>query len=300
MAASPAAPVVGAAGSGRVSVPRESRNRRKLAGTIGYHAVAGGISLLWFAPLAIVAVTSFRTFDDVAANGIVSWPDRLWLGSYAGAWTDGGMRGALVDSFIITIPAVLLSMILSAVAAFGLSRYRMPFRRTILLIMLSGNLLPPQTLIVPLNKISEALGVFDTYYAVIAIHISFGLGFYTFLLYGFMRALPAEIQQAAVIDGASTLQIFWRIILPLSRPALAATTALAFTFIFNDLLWSITLLRSQDLMPVTPTLLGLQGSYISDYTLLAAGTVIAAVPTLAVFLMFQRYFVDGITVGAVK
>jgi multiple sugar transport system permease protein len=279
---------------------RPARNHRSALRTAGYHLVAATVSLVWFAPLALVVVTAFRTFDDVAANGLASIPEALSLDGFSGAWTDGGMSTATLNSFIITIPALLLSIGLSACAAFGLSRYQVPFRRTILLIMLAGNLLPPQIMLIPLNRIMETTGLFDTYTAIVILHVTFGLGFYTFVLYGFMRSLPNEIQQAAVIDGASALQIFWRIVLPLSRPALAATTALGFTFIFNDLLWSITVLRSDTRMPVTPTLLGLQGAYLSDYTLLSAGTVIAAIPTLIVFLVFQRYFVDGLTLGAVK
>lgn len=282
------------------SPPRRRRSRRRAARTAGYHLLVGTISLAWFAPLAVVVITSFRTFDDVAANGLASWPTTWWFGSYELAWGDGGMRQSLINSFIITLPALTIGLFLSSIAAFGLSRYQMPLRRTILLVMLAGNLLPPQIMLIPLNRIAESLGFYDTFYAVIAIHVTFGLGFYTFILYGFMRAIPTEIQQAAVVDGASPMAIYWRIVIPLSKPALAATGALGFTFIFNDLLWAITVLRSQDRMPVTPTLLGLQGTYISDWTLLSAGTVIAAIPTLAVFLTFQRYFVDGITLGAVK
>ena len=162
------------------------------------------------------------------------------------------------------MPALFFALLLSSLTAFGLSRFQVPFRQTILLIMLGGNLLSPQSLLIPLARNAEALGIFDTYFAVIVLHAAFGLGFYVFVLYGFMLAIPPEIQQAAVIDGATPFQIYRTIILPLSRPALASMGALGFTWIFNDLLWSITVLRSEAKMPVTASLLGLQGTYLSN------------------------------------
>ena len=120
--------------------------------------------------------------------------------------------------------------------------------------MLGGNLLPPQILLIPVAKLSEVMGIYDQLYALIGVQVGFGVGFYVFVLHGFMRAIPDEIQQAAVIDGASPWQIYWRIILPLARPALAALSALSFTWIFNDLLWAITVLRTDTRMPITAAL----------------------------------------------
>ena len=227
-------------------------------------------------------------------------PRSLTFRGYTEAWGRGGGRRGMLNSFIITVPALALVLVFSSLAAFGLSRFKVPFRRTILLVMLGGNLLPAQIMLIPLARNAEALGIFDTYFAVIILHAAFGLGFYVFVLYGFMLAIPSEIQQAAIIDGATSFQIYRRIILPLSRPALASIGALGFTGIFNDLLWSITVLRSENKMPTTASLLGLQGTYLSDWGLISAGTVTAAIPTLIVFLLFQKSFVDGLTLGAVK
>ncbi|EWM10993.1 carbohydrate ABC transporter permease [Kutzneria sp. 744] len=274
-------------------------SRRPLR-TGGYHLVAGGISVLWLLPIALVLVTSVRSFDDVAANGVGSLPHSFTLGNFGQAWVDGGEFQAMVNSLIVTIPAVIITLALGAISAFALSRYDLPFRRTVLLVMLAGNLLPPQILLVPVSKMAEMLGIYDSLTALIGVQIGFGLGFYTFVLYGFMRAIPNEIQQAAVIDGASPMQIFWRIILPLTRPALASLSALAFTWVFNDLLWSITVIRSDTKMPITSALLGLQGQYVSQWNVIAAGSVIAAIPTVTVFLRFQRHFVAGLALGAVK
>ena len=284
--------------------PPSDRNARAVrarrARTAGFHLTAGLLSLLWLLPIALVLVTSTRTFDDIAAHGMGSWPRSFTLANFGQAWNEGGQGHAMVNSLIVTVPTVLLSLLLASMAAFGLSRYDLPLRRTLLLVMLSGNLLPPQILLIPVSKLSEVLGIYDQLDALIGVQVGFGVGFYVFVLHGFMRAIPAEIQEAAVIDGAGPWQIYSRIILPLARPALAALSALSFTWIFNDLLWAITVLRTDSKMPITASLIGLQGQYVSLWNVIAAGSVIAAAPTVAVFLRFQRHFVAGLNLGAVK
>ncbi|TDD45661.1 carbohydrate ABC transporter permease [Kribbella antibiotica] len=268
--------------------------------TAGYHLSMSVVSFLWIAPILWVIVISFRSFDDVAANGLGSLPHSFTFSTYKQAWEDADEFRALINSLLVTIPAVLLSLGLASIAAYGLARYNIPFRRTVLLLMLMGNLLPPQILLIPISRFVELIGYYDTLIALIAVHVGFGLGFYTFVLHGFMRDLPREIQEAATIDGAGPGRIYSSVILPLTRPAMAALGALSFTWIFNDLLWSITVIRSGEKMPVTPALLGLQGLFVSSWNVIAAGTVIAAVPTVAVFLRFQKHFVGGLAIGAVK
>ncbi|MEV5145255.1 carbohydrate ABC transporter permease [Streptomyces sp. NPDC052727] len=274
--------------------------RRRRAATAGFHLGAGALAVLWLLPILLVVVTSLRSFNDIAAHGLGSWPRSFTLDDFRQAWVDGGQQRALINSLIVTVPCVAVTLALAAMAAFALSRYEMPFRRFLLLLMLGGNLLPPQILLIPVSRLSEMMGIYDTLPALIGVQIGFGVGFYVFVLHGFMRAIPAEIQQAAVVDGAGPWQIFWRVILPLTRPALAALSALSFTWIFNDLLWAITVLRSDSRMPITAALIGLQGQYVSMWNVIAAGSVIAAAPTVAVFLRFQRHFVAGLNLGAVK
>jgi multiple sugar transport system permease protein len=288
------------------ATPPEARSgnnravRRRTWATAGFHLSAGLLSLLWLVPIALVLVTSTRSFDDIAANGLGGLPHSFTLDGFSQAWVDGGQGRALVNSLLVSVPTVLLSLALASTAAFALSRYDLPFRRTLLLLMLGGNLLPPQILLIPVSRISEALGLYDSLNALIGVQVGFGVGFYVFVLHGFMRSIPPEIQQAAVIDGAGPWQIYRRIIMPLTTPALAALSALSFTWIFNDLLWAITVLRTDSKMPITASLIGLQGQYVSMWNVIAAGSVIAAAPTVIVFLRFQRHFVAGLNLGAVK
>ncbi|WP_327248580.1 carbohydrate ABC transporter permease [Streptomyces sp. NBC_01320] len=282
------------------TAPAVPRERRRIWGTAGFHIGAGLLSALWLLPIALVLVTSVRSFDDVAAHGVGSLPHSFTLDGFRQAWVDGGQQRALINSLLVTVPTVLLSLLLASTAAFALSRYDVPLRRTLLLMMLGGNLLPPQILLVPVSKLSELLGLYDSLYALIGVQVGFGIGFYVFVLHGFMRSIPPEIQQAAVIDGAGPWQIYTRIILPLAKPAMAALSALSFTWIFNDLLWAITVLRTDSQMPITASLIGLQGQYVSMWNVIAAGSVIAAAPTVVVFVKFQRHFVAGLNLGAVK
>jgi len=267
---------------------------------VGWHIGSATVALLWFSPIALILVTAVRSVDDVNRHGVASFPESFTLANYADAWTMGGMGQALVNSLLVTIPSVLITLALASAAAFGLSRFRIPFWRTILLLMLAGNLLPVQVALIPVTKLVEQLGLFDTLAAVSIVQIVFGLGFYTFVLYGFMRSIPNELQEAAQLDGVGPIRLLIQIILPLARPALAALAALSFTWIFNDLLWSISLLQSSAKFPVTAAVLTLNGQFTSVWPLISAGAVIAAVPCVVVFLFFQRSFVGGLSVGAVK
>jgi multiple sugar transport system permease protein len=257
------------------------------------------LSLAWLVPLAATVLTSLRRFDSVLISGMLSVEGGLTLDNFITVWQNG-IDKYILNSFIITIPALAAVLILATSAAFVLSRFEIPYARTIMLLMLAGNLLPQQVLLIPYNKMAESLGIYDSYLAVILAHVGFQLGFFTFVLYNFIRQLPGELFEAAYLDGCGLPGMYRRILLPLLRPALAALGTLGFTWIFNDLLWALALIRSSGKFPVTAGLLQLQGQYVTDWTLLSAAALIAAVPTLFLFILLQRQFVSGLTFGSVK
>ena len=280
---------------------RTGRRRRSRATRSPWlHVAMIPVSLLWLSPIVFVLFVAIRSYDDIAGRGLGALPASFSTEGFATALTDGGVLQSLGNSVIVTAWAVFASLALSSVAAYALSRFDIPGRRTILLTMLAGNLLPPQILLVPVASITEAIGIADTRTALVIVQVGFGIGFYTFVLHGFMRSLPNEVFEAARLDGAGPGGIFWRIVLPLSRPSLAALAALATTWIFNDLIWAMTVLRTEDKFPITAALLNLQGGYASAWNVVAAGSLIAAVPTAIVFFMFQKQFVSGLLVGANK
>lgn len=276
------------------------RRRPRAARSPWLHVAMIPVTLLWLSPIVFVLFVAVRSFDDIASRGLGALPASFSTEGFATALTDGGVLQALGNSVVVTAWAVFASLALSSVAAYALSRFDIPGRRTILLTMLAGNLLPPQILLVPVAAITEAIGIADTRTALVVVQVGFGIGFYTFVLHGFMRSLPTEVFEAARLDGAGPGGIFWRIVLPLSRPALAALAALATTWIFNDLIWAMTVLRTESKFPITAALLNLQGGYASAWNVVAAGSLLAAVPTAIVFFMFQKQFVSGLLVGANK
>ena len=265
-----------------------------------FHAVMIPLTLIWVAPMIFVIVLAFRSFNDISANGTAAWPKSFSWDGFTTALGAGAMGRAMWISIQVTVPAVILSLLLASMAAYALSRFAIPGRRVILLTMLAGNLLPPQILLIPVSRVMDSLGIYDTLFALVAIHVGFGLGFYTFVLQGFMRSIPGELTEAARIDGAGPFQIYARIIMPLCRPSLAALAALATTWIFNDLIWSITVIRTEAKLPVTAALLNLQGGYVSNWNVVAAASIVAAVPTAIVFFAFQRHFVSGLLMGSTK
>jgi multiple sugar transport system permease protein len=164
----------------------------------------------------------------------------------------------------------------------------------------AGTMLPFQILLLPVFALTKRLGLYDTHLALILIHTAFQLGFCTFVLRNFMRTVPSEIFDAAKVDGASEFRSYWRIMLPLSLPAMAALATLQFTWVFNDYLWAIILLSSDSLKPVTAGLANLRGQFNTDWPVITAGALLATLPTLLVFAFLQRYFIQGLTLGSGK
>jgi multiple sugar transport system permease protein len=211
---------------------------------------------------------------------------------------------------IIAIPSVALALFFASAVAFAITRARIPGGMFLLVLFTAGNLLPPQALLTPLYQLykviplpetmSSSLTLYDSYWGVIAIHVAFQTGFCVFVLSNFMRTLPTEITEAAVVDGAGVWRQYWQITLPLCRPALAALATLEFTWIYNDFLWALVLMSTGDKYPVTSALNNLRGQFFTDYNLLAAGSVLVALPTIIVFFALQRHFIAGLTLGANK
>jgi multiple sugar transport system permease protein len=208
------------------------------------------------------------------------------------------------------VPAVLVTLFLASFVAFAVSRLKLRGGLVLLMFFTAGNLLPQQVIVTPLyvlfNKIplpwwmSDSLTMYDSYWAVIIVNIGFQMGFCVFVLANFMRTLPQEILEAAIVDGAGVWTQFWRITLPLCRPALAALGTLEFTWIYNDFLWALIFISNPDKLPITSSLNNLRGQFFTDYNLLAAGSVLVALPTILVFLLLQRHFVAGLTLGSTK
>ncbi len=277
---------------------------------IALHAFLIGASLLWLLPIAWTLYTSLRPVGDTLASGYFSTPTALTLDNFFAAWNDAEMAQSFVNTAIISVPAVLLTLFVSSMLGFVFSRYS--FRGNLLLLMLftAGNLLPPQVIIVPLYRmylllplpqpLSDVGTMYNTYFGVILINIVFQTGFCTFVLSNYMKTISRELSEAAVVDGASVWLTYRKVILPLARPALAALAVLEFTFIYNDFFWALILMKDNTKRPITTALNKLSGGFFNNYNELAAAAFIVAVPTVLLYLILSKQFVRGLTLGSTK
>jgi len=261
-------------------------------------------------PLAYAVYTSFRLYAETAAHGYASLTTELSLDNYVNAWNQGELARYFLNTIVIVVPAVIIVLFLSSMLAFVVSRYS--FRANLLLLMLftALNLLPPQVIITPLFRMYLNLpmvapvsdnGIFyDQYFGIALIHISFQMGFCAFVLSNYMKTLPKELNEAAVVDGASVWTTYWKIILPLTRPAIAALATLEVTFIYNDFFWALLLMKSGSKMPITSALNGLSGQFFINNNLIAAGAVMVALPTIIIYFILQKHFIGGLSLGSTK
>ncbi|MEX1170276.1 MAG: carbohydrate ABC transporter permease, partial [Chloroflexota bacterium] len=275
------------------------------------HAFLTSMAVIWLFPLAWAFYTSLRPFADTQAKGYISAPQTLDFGNFIDAWSRGNFETHYLNTLIITVPAVIVTLILASMVAFAVSRFSWRFNLLVLLIFTAGNLLPPQVIIVPLFKLYTGLKgipeplsdnglLFDQFFGVFLINTVFQLGFCVFVLSNYMKTLSKELVEAALVDGAGVLRIWGAVIMPLCRPALAALATLEFTFIYNDFFWALILFSHGDRRPITSALNNLQGAFFTDINVLAAGALLAAIPTILVFLALQRQFISGLSLGSTK
>jgi multiple sugar transport system permease protein len=268
------------------------------------------MSVLWLIPLLWTVFTALRPKSAVDAHGYWSLKGSFNFDNFSTAWKQAGLQTYFVNSLIITVPSVLLTIILASMMAFAVSRFRWRFNVTLLIMFTAGNLLPPQVLAAPLYamfkhtplpySVSDSGSLLNTYYGVIAVDVAFQVGFCTFVLSNYMKALPEDLTEAALVDGAGVWRQYHAIILPLCRPALAALGTLEVIWIYNDFFWPLLFIQSGDRLPITTGVKNLQGDFLSNYNLIAAGATITVIPTLVVYLLLQRQFIAGLTLGASK
>jgi multiple sugar transport system permease protein len=268
------------------------------------------MAIMWLIPLVWTLYTSLRPKSATDKFGYFSFAGPFNFDNFVDAWNQGGFINYFGNSLIITVPAVILTLFFASMMAFAVSRFSWKFNITLLIAFTAGNLLPPQVLAAPLFEVfknftlpywvSDSGSLLNTFFSVIAVNTAFQIGFCTFVLSNFMKAIPTELSEAARVDGAGVWRHYTSIIMPLCRPALAALGTLEVIFIYNDYFWPLIFIQSGDKLPVTTAINNLKGVFLSDYNLLAAGAMITVIPTLIIYLVLQRQFVAGLTLGASK
>jgi multiple sugar transport system permease protein len=255
---------------------------------------------LWLLPLLGVALTSVRPASDLAQGNYFGLPSALAFENYALVFQNTPMLQYMLNSFWVTIPTVIGAITLSCLTGFALAIYRFPSNLIVFFMFVAGNFVPFQILMVPVRDLTLNLGMYNTWYGLALFHIAFQTGFCTLFMRNFIKALPFELIEAARVEGVAEWRIFWFIVIPLMRPAIAALSVLVFTFIWNDFFWATVLTTSAATQPVTAGLSSLNGQWIAQWHLVSAGSILAALPPVLMFFLMQKHFIAGLTLGAVK
>ncbi|MDA7761194.1 carbohydrate ABC transporter permease [Aquiluna sp.] len=268
----------------------------------------GFFALAWLFPIIWTFYSSLRPYKEIRAGGVLSFPKELNFNNYFEAISRMELPTYFFNTALITLPAVFLILLLGSLMAFVVTRYSFKANVALLLLFTAGNLLPPQLVFIPVFKMYLSIGdlvgdrrfLYDSPFGVILIHVAFQMGFATFVLSSYMKTIPKEISESALVDGASVFTHFFRVMLPLLRPPLASLGVLMTTWIYNDFFWALVLMSTDSKRPITSALGRLTGEFVTDYNLLAAGAMIAALPTLIVFFVLRKQFISGLTLGSTK
>lgn len=258
------------------------------------------ILIIYITPAVGVILTSFKTNTEISMDGLWTLPHALQFGNYLQIWFNAHISQYTVNSFLVTIPASCMSILLGVLTGYVFSKLRFRGSEALFVFVIAGMFFPPQIVLIPLYRFFNDVNLYDTLWPMIIVHTAFGLPICTLIMRNFFSTIPMAIREAAIIDGANELDILRRIMLPVSLPALAVLATLQFTWIWNDFLYPIIFTKSDSARTIMVGLITLQGQYSVAWGAQGAMAVIASIPTLLVFILFQRYFISGMTLGAVK
>jgi multiple sugar transport system permease protein len=240
----------------------------------GYTVLLPVALILWLLPLIGVAITSVRPAGDLAAGNYFGMPSGFaGVENYTAVFRDSPIGLYILNSFKVTVPTVIGAVGISCLTGFAL---------------------------VPVRDLTLKLGLYDTVTGLVLFHTAFQTGFCTLFMRNFIKGLPFALIESARVEGVSEWKIFRYIVLPLMRPAIAALSVLVFTFVWNDYFWATVLVQGQHAMPVTAGLYSLNGQWVAAWHLVSAGSIIAALPPVAMFFLMQRHVIAGLTLGATK
>ena len=258
------------------------------------------LAILWIAPFVFIVFTSLKSNADVMRTSAFALPPHPDWTIYAKAWVRGRFAVLGLNSTIISIIKVPLGLFISAMAAYALANIPSRVNRAILLLVVFGTMIPFQALLAPLFTLVNGFGLINTKVGIILPYLAFGIPYQVFILHSFFSEVPKELTEAARIDGASHFTIFWRIFLPVSVPVLAALLILDFVATWNEFAMALVILQDNSTWTLPLGLQSFQSQFTRDYGQLNAAIVMTVLPAIIVYLMFQRYFVSGLTLGAVK
>ena len=264
------------------------------------YIIITAIAIVYILPVLGVILTSFKLNAEIAKEGLWTIPKILHLDNYQEVWTVANVQTYMKNSFIVTIPATFISIMLGILMGYVFSKLSFRGSELLFIFVLAGMFFPPQIVLIPLFRFYNQVSLYDTLWPMIITHSAFGLPICTLIMRNFFSSIPMAIRESAIIDGANELDVLVRIMLPVSLPAMAVLATLQFTWIWNDFLFPIIFTQSDSMRTIMVGLISMKGQYSIAYGAQGAMAVIASIPTLIIFIFFQRYFISGMTMGAVK
>jgi multiple sugar transport system permease protein len=258
------------------------------------------ISVIWLIPIAFTVLTAFKTTREFTLGSVLDVPQQFGIGeNISSAWQLGNLGQGYINSLLYASAGAICAVLFGSLAAYGIVHLRIRGGFTLFLLMFVGTLFPFQMLIVPLYRAYTLLGLYNTRLGMLIFYTGIAIPFCLFVLRNYFTTIAAEVLEASVIDGCSRLRVYWSIVLPLARPALYILFLTQFVWIWNDLLFGLTLSQTGDIRPVMAGLSTLTGTYGSGSVpeLMAAALVVSG-PAILLFFLFQRYFMQGMQVTA--
>jgi raffinose/stachyose/melibiose transport system permease protein len=249
-------------------------------------------------PLFWMLVNSFKNTAAIF-NDTWGLPKEWLFSNYKTAW-EQGVSSYFVNSMIITISTCILTVLISSLCAYGLTRFQIKGGKFLLLFISAGLMFSPQSGLIPLYDLIQKLGLLDTYWALILTFAAYRIPLTVLLIRSFFLSIPKELEESAYLDGATSLKVFTKIFLPMSKPILFTGVILTAYYSWNEFLFSVIFIQTEELKPITSGLLVFKDALNTNWGVLMAGLVISAIPLIAIFLMMQKYFVRGLAEGSVK
>ena len=277
------------------------KSKKKRTGKdIIFYILLSFFVIIWLIPIFTVFLTALKgTSDFYSGAGLFELPEVLQWSNFKDAWVTGDLGLYMKNGLIVCFVKVPLGIICSSLLAFALTRLKIPHSRAIFIFVLVGMMLPLQSVLIPLNILYSRLGLTNTYLCLILSYVGFGIPLGTLIFRGFFKGIPKELDEAAYIDGCGNTRLFINVILPLAKPAIATVFIIDFLNTWNEFMVQSVLITTDSMKTVPNGLMSFFGEFSVNYGLLNAGVLMTIIPVLIVYLVFQKYFVNGMA-GAVK
>lgn len=257
------------------------------------------LALLFLVPFYFLFVNSVKSFGDLLSNA-AAWPQVFEWSNYSRAWEITKFPKVLLNSLFVTIVSNLLLVLFSSMTAYRMVRHNSKFNRLLFTLFVAAMVIPFQSIMIPLVKVTSAVGLMNSHYGLIICYLGFGIPMSVFLFHGFVKSVPIEIEEAARVDGSNAYGVFFRIVYPLMRPMYVTVLILNTLWIWNDYLLPSIVLQNSSLHTIPIATYAFFGQYTKQWDLALPALVLGITPIILFFLFMQKYIIQGITTGSVK